>query len=385
MRLAQQMLRTMRPNLPQVRFGTVTSVSPGICTVQVAGGEIPVVYFKGAPVAVGQFVAVQRQGVASYLLMPPSGAIWGAVAANAIPYGFNALRITTAGQQALTFLGSLGGTAGPGAPYAWGCAADGQGGVWLSFGTNEVWRIKGGVVTSVAVTTGEQMQQLALGSDGNMWGCGSITGSLWRFGSSAATQFVLQTGQFGAGSAGPGFICSGPDGALWAVDVANEAVWRVTTSGGMEAFQSPMGLSSGLQGVAGADDALWVVDELQNGIWRVTLGGNFAFFSLSAVSPGPQNQVVQGTDGALWITDESPRVIRYPVGGTPESIPLPQPGEANGICVGPDKNIWVATSGEGEVTAAYLTGVKSSGPFASYALQDINGGVPLVGSICAGP
>ena len=61
---------------PQFRFGTVTSVSPGICTVQVAGGEIPVIYFKGAAPSVGDFVSVQRQSVVSYLMTAPSGAPW---------------------------------------------------------------------------------------------------------------------------------------------------------------------------------------------------------------------------------------------------------------------------------------------------------------------
>jgi hypothetical protein len=58
-----------------MRFGTVTSVSPGICTVKVAGGEIPVIYLKGGAPTKGDFVAVHRQGVVSYLLNPPSGGL----------------------------------------------------------------------------------------------------------------------------------------------------------------------------------------------------------------------------------------------------------------------------------------------------------------------
>ena len=75
MRLPEQILRTMRPK-PQVRFGTVTSVATGICTVQVAGGEIPAITMNGAAIAVGDFVAVQRQSVASYVLNPASAAPW---------------------------------------------------------------------------------------------------------------------------------------------------------------------------------------------------------------------------------------------------------------------------------------------------------------------
>ncbi len=61
---------------PQVRYGTVTSISPGVCTVRVAAGEIPVVTINGAPLSVGDFVGVQRQGVASYLLAVPGTSPW---------------------------------------------------------------------------------------------------------------------------------------------------------------------------------------------------------------------------------------------------------------------------------------------------------------------
>lgn len=71
-RLPRSLWNTYRQP-PQFRFGTVTSVSPGICTVMVAGGEIPVLYFKGAAPNVGDFVSVQRQSVVSYLMTAPSG------------------------------------------------------------------------------------------------------------------------------------------------------------------------------------------------------------------------------------------------------------------------------------------------------------------------
>jgi len=72
-RLDQALNRSRTP--VQARFGTVTAVNPGICTVKVAGGEIPVIYLKGGAPSVGDFVRVHRQGVVSYLLNPSSGGV----------------------------------------------------------------------------------------------------------------------------------------------------------------------------------------------------------------------------------------------------------------------------------------------------------------------
>lgn len=375
-RLPRQLFSTFRPP-PQVRYGTVTSVSTGICTVKVAGGEIPVITINGAPVNVGDFVAVQRQGPASYLLAVPSGAIWLAANFNAgTATDMAAVRCTTSGSQAIVPFGPTGVQHVP-----WGASAGPKGSVWFTFGEAQVWSVQGTAVSSFPLGANAQAYGLVLGPEGSMWICDSINGGLWSVAPNGAVAFLaLPSGPFGAAS--PYAVAVGPDSALYLTDTANEGVWRVVPPGGAAFYPSPAGLSSGLLGVCSGGGYLWVPDEYTNYVWRVTTGGNFTPFNLSSLSPTTLSLAVFGKDGNLYITDQQPRVIQMAMDGSAVSIPLTQ-GPAYGVCVGPDGNIWVAVT-NGEASGAFLLGVKGGSQFADYTLGTLAQAI-AVSQICAGP
>ena len=374
-RLPSELFAAFRPP-PQVRFGTVTSVGTGICTVRVAGGEIPAVTINSSSLSVGDFVTVQRQGAASYVLSAPGGAIWLAGWSVAIDNGAGlAYRVTLGGQQSYLVLGTVASTLPP-----QDCALGADKNVWFTANLGGVWRVspKGGV--TFFPLPGSGPTGICAGPDGNLWVADGL-GGVWRVGTDGSGVFFPLRGTYLTAFY---WICAGPDGNLWATDSGNEAVWRITTSGDATPFESPDGLNSGLQGIArGPLGSVWVADEYENCLWQVTMAGEFIFHDMSAVAPVALQNLVEDGSGALWITDHAPRLIRYVPGSVPESLDLVPGGPAWGICIGSDGNVWAATTG-GETLGVYLYGVKASGMFAAYELMQPIGTLICLG-ICAGP
>ena len=276
---------------PQFRFGTVTSVSPGICTVQVAGGEIPAIYFKNAAPSVGDFVSVQRQSVVSYLMTAPAaGALW---------VGDSALdgiwRVPLTGQ----------------APAFYGIPGTGVYGV-VEGPDKAIWAATQG---SASPYTGSVFRMVSSGTDIGQ-----------------ATSAVL------ANSA-PTAICVGPDGNLWVAD-SNGGVWRVTLAFGSTFYALSGSYPTGI--VTGPDNNLWVVDQ-NRGLWKVTTGGSAELFPLA--TPSPNDNLGSGPGGYLWAPGSSTTagyVIRMATDGTATNIQIwPYQSDAVAAVDGPDGRAWV--------------------------------------------
>ena len=378
MRLTRQLFSTYRPP-PQIRYGTVTSVSTGICTVQVAGGEIPVITINGAPVNVGDFVMVQRQGPVSYLAAVPSGAIWCSLQLNGGTDSAYAWRVTTSGSENGSDVGVQ-----PASQFPQGICVGPDKNIWMCAYAGGIWRIDPKTLAAdFFPLTNSNPGGVCVGLDGNLWvadqGFAQGHQGVWQVATSGAATF------FATAASAPYDIVSGPDGNLWMTDNSG-LVWRIPI-GNPSAAGSVALAGSFPVGITSSGGVLWVADNIGS-IWQVTPSFGLTQYpiTLSPVPATPELLVVDST-GAIWFTDNSPRVVRYVPGGTPQVIDFPTGGGggAFGICIGPDKNIWATVDGSGESPlGSILYGVKESGVFASWQLA-VGGTTTLCSFICTGP
>ena len=89
----------------------------------------------------------------------------------------------------------------------------------------------------------------------------------------------------------PDGIAAGPDGTVWFADGAAGKIGRITSSGTVTEYPSPI---TPLTIVAGPDGALWFSGD---GIGRITTAG-----AASIESNQPTTSIAVGPDGALWFT-----------------------------------------------------------------------------------
>lgn len=309
---------------PQMRFGTVTSVADGICTVQVAGGEIPVVTLKGAPVAVGDFVSVQRQSVVSYLMMPPSGSLWVADFAGRI------WRVSTSGQ-----------------------------------------------FTSFPVPEAPEIFGITYGSDHNLW-------AAWNFaGGGAGIGRMTPTGTWTsfpltdpAGAAAAYGLCTGSDGHLWVSDVSGSGptiyVWRVATDGSYQTL-GPLAAGAYVQYLApGPNGTIWLADNGLAGVWHGPASSDFAAAAEFVSMPGSfPNGLAQGPDGAMWVADANTydpfptgKLWRVTPSGVTNAFTVAQSEGTFWVADGPGAYVWASDNGgpdmyrfetSGAYTATLLT------------------------------
>lgn len=304
----------------------MTSVSPGICTVQVAGGEIPVIYFKGATPSVGDFVSVQRQSVVSYLMTAPlAGAVWVS--------GFGGVAKVILASGASTVISLPGSDNGP--------------------------------------------QGLVKGPDGNMWVCDNFNGGVWRVTAGGDSVFYPLSNA-GNGSV-PEDIVVGPNNNLWLADNnAQPGAWQVTTSGVGTFYPAPSQtmVASGI--CEGSDGNLWLTDQANGGLWRMTPTGSYTFFQFSA--PAAPLSVVAGPDGRLWAGDNSTppgaeHVWAMTVTGTSTPYSVPVYGGPWAVSNGPGKLIWFCGYG-------YVGSVTTGGALTTYP---VGTSTTELQGICEGP
>lgn len=390
-RLPPELFSAFRPP-PQTRYGTVTSIGQGICTVRVAGGEIPVITINGAPLNVGDFVAVQRQGVASYLLASPSGAIWLPARQNG-GAGQYAWRVTSGGQQSGYSLGNYYLSEYPNV-----ATTHPNGSVWIggedSSGNGAVWRIdpKAGTVTKGDVTfAGSICYGLCVGPDGNIWASFfSPAQTLASF--DPVTAALLGTVAIPSQIA-VGQIITGPDGNIWLADQSLPGVWSYDLA--TQTWHSvPLGASFP-QGLYTYGSEIYVADGY-GAVWVVTPPDGTAFYQLGSAYPYPvidgytatPEQIVVTSTG-VWMTDDSIRLLKFVIGvGTVSYFinvsPLP---DMLGLCLGKDGNLWAAgSSGEGNTTV--LAAWNQSGTVVDTILVEVPAGYPepTIGyQITAGP
>ena len=135
-------------------------------------------------------------------------------------------------------------------------------------GIDKIGRTSGifGTIGEVALTAGSTPQQIVRGADGNLWfieagNGGSRTGMIGRLSPSTFTvinEFAPATATaFNSGNAG---IATGLDGAMWFTEPNADRIGRVTMSGIVSEFVSPV-TGLGMKGIAvGPDGSLWIAE-----------------------------------------------------------------------------------------------------------------------------
>jgi virginiamycin B lyase len=176
---------------------------------------------------------------------------------------------------------------------------------------------------------------LAFGSDGNLWTWFSGTLSVGRMTPTGVVTGFDTPVAFPGGA--PGHCVDGRDGGMWCASFGS--IVRVSESdGAASAFVPPPSSASDL--TLGPDGALWFTDPSTNQIGRLTVSGALSEYPLPA-SFDPR-AITVGSDGALWFTGLSGAVGRLDTTGSGFlSYPLPDPPEPSGsIASGPDGRLW---------------------------------------------
>ena len=116
-----------------------------------------------------------------------------------------------------------------------------------------------------------------------------------------ATFFALNSG-----NSSPDGICSGPDGNLWVCDnYSTKQVWKVTT-GGVGTNYSFVATRTC---ICSDGTNLWVTDEgpasFLSYFWKFTTSGSGTKYDLNTVisTASSPNGICYGPDGNLWIAD----------------------------------------------------------------------------------
>ena len=182
----------------------------------------------------------------------------------------------------------------------------------------------------------------------------------------------------------PGSITSGPDGALWFIEMNPNAqndstalsskIGRITLAGQISEFSLPSGTYVGTI-TAGPDDALWFTaqtssSDSQNAsspfnsyIGRITTDGKISEFPLPPDTL--PKDITTGLDDALWFTEISPypaqngvinsKIGRITTDGHISEFLIPTRDSSElpvfGITSGPDGNLWFRTANKiGRIT-----------------------------------
>jgi len=151
---------------------------------------------------------------------------------------------------------------------------------------------------------------ITAGPDGNIWLANSFAdfgGQIIRIAPSGSSGFQTSSGYLD-----PGDIVTGADGNLWFTESCfdyvfhcADAIARITPSGVITEFPTPMS-NSGPRGIAaGHDGNLWFAETSINKIGRITTTGIITEFDVPTAESGPID-VVAGPDGNLWFTENAP-------------------------------------------------------------------------------
>jgi virginiamycin B lyase len=219
---------------------------------------------------------------------------------------------------------------------------------------------------------------LALGSDGNFWTWFSGTPSVGRMTPSGVVTSFATPVAFPGSS--PGHCVDGLDGGLWCASFGQ--IVRVSESDGTTSAFVPSP-SSASDLTLGADGALWFTDPSTNQIGRLAVSGVVTEYPLP---PGfDPRSITVGSDGALWFTGLTGAVGRLDRTGSGFlSYPLPAPPEPSGaIASGPDGRLWFGLVRMNNPTPHRIARLSLSGQLAEFPLPNPSSSGVL--DIAAGP
>ncbi len=102
-------------------------------------------------------------------------------------------------------------------------------------------------------------------------------------------------------------ITSGPDGALWFVEIGAGQVGRITPEGRIDESPLPDRSSRPHAITRGPDGALWFTEWAANRLGRITPTGEITERALPAVEPRGR---MAGPDSFSWVAMESGALVR---------------------------------------------------------------------------
>ncbi len=184
----------------------------------------------------------------------------------------------------------------------------------------------------------DEPEGITTGPDGALWFTNGANNSIGRI-----TTAGVVTNYTGTGIGYPEAITAGPDGALWFTnlygpsDYGHGSIGRITTSGTVSIFRGS-GITHPEGITAGPDGALWFTNEsnTNSSIGRITTRGTISIFTSSAI--GNPGSITAGPDGALWFGNDGD-VGRITTSGTVSTYSGPDV-QPDGITTGPDGALW---------------------------------------------
>lgn len=206
----------------------------------------------------------------------------------------------------------------------------------------------------------------------------------------AMAQTITEFSLPAAGS-GPFGITTGPDGAVWFVEVQANKVGRITTAGTVTEFAIPTPNSSPQWIVSGPDGNLWFVEGDGNKIGKITPSGIITEYG-NPTFGFPQCLTV-GPDGNLWFADQGPigrgaasgngSIGRITTAGVITKFSVPTPNsEPNFITTGPDGALWFTYGNDQNIGINKIGRITTAGVVTDYSIPTPDS-VP--GAIVAGP
>lgn len=213
-----------------------------------------------------------------------------------------------------------------------GICAGPDGNLWAADTNGYVWKITPAGSGTAYPLTVSNPYEICPGSDGNLWVTDNTYTAIWKVtpGGAAAARPL-------AGGARTYGICSAADANLWFVDrLGTPSVRQYLPVADHPGVRYAL-IGSNPRGIClGPDGNLWVADQ-NNAVWKVTTGGGVTPYSFAATL----RAICAGPDGNLWAADDagSGKLWQITPAGGPTAVGY-VPGTHYALCVGPDGNLW---------------------------------------------
>jgi virginiamycin B lyase len=239
--------------------------------------------------------------------------------------------------------------------------------------------------------SGEVPNDMAVGSDGNIWIAEFEYAYLLRVTPDhEVTKFKLRAQTLRS-------IAAGPDGNLWVTGYrpgsGPAVIFRVTVDGQATEFPLPEGNSGYPDHImAGPDGRMWFTMGPDR-LGTIDMDGTFGEVAITFYHP--RWNLALGADGNVWFAAENGRVVRVTVDGETTEFSLPY--QPSYIVAGADGALWAATSfadqlfritTEGEIEDFPLdhrVGHMAAGPDGSIWFRAFRQGQLQVGRLDSGP
>ena len=215
--------------------------------------------------------------------------------------------------------------------------------------------------------------RLTAGSDGNIWYAASLpSGStlvphIIKMSTSGVVlgQYPIPSGQFAQ------HLTLGPDGNVWFTMNGSYKIGKIDTSGTVTEYLGVAGINTLTSIVAGPDGNLWFTSgatgtTIGNSIGKITTSGTYTVYPLSTYNAYPIGITV-GSDGNLWFTETGARKTgKITTSGTitEHSIAMTTPGD---MAAGSDGALWFRSTSIAGIGVSRMT---TSGTVTEYIIPN---------------